>query len=188
MTRTSTIPNPSAVPYVTETDGVLASSETEASGATLSSQISRQLRIDTPGTKHAASAVSRLTYDRLEDDAGVLHFLHLSVLLVDDMSDELEDTVDSAAVWNHLSVPEKAAISAGAIQGSENLLVRFHSYEFTRLQVERPLRSWLAFMYRTYIPRKLAASPQPMELVVEPPHRAPQSDASMAEVVVHRID
>src|SRR5712664_3483897 len=68
------------------------------------------VRIDAPGTEQPAFAVTGLAYHRIQNDAGALHLLHLSRLLIYDLGDALKDLVGSAAVGCQFRIPPHATV------------------------------------------------------------------------------
>jgi hypothetical protein len=81
------------------------------------------VRIDASGAEHATLAISGLTHDRLQYDAGALHLLHLSCFFVNNFGDTLKDSIRLSAVGDQFGIPSHTPILTSGIQRPENLFV-----------------------------------------------------------------
>jgi len=60
--------------------------------------------IDASRAEQTAIRCTGLANDRIQDDAGALHLLHLSRFLVDDFGHAFQNLIRPPAVWNQFSV------------------------------------------------------------------------------------
>ena len=72
--------------------------------------------INAPGTEHATPTVPSVAYNCIQDDARILHVLHLTGLLINDMSYALEYSVGATAIGHHFGIPVHTAVLTGLIQ------------------------------------------------------------------------
>src|ERR1700730_18062437 len=93
------------------------------------------IRVDAARTEVTTFAVLRLAGYAFEDDRLRLEAQHLAGLFVDDLLHQAALTIRAAAVGDHLSMPQHAAVAVLAINGVQNRLKALHANPLSRLQL-----------------------------------------------------
>src|SRR5437762_12798142 len=102
------------------------------------------IRVDRARAEHALVTETSAAHRALENQTGVGHPDHPAGLLVDDVIDSAQHAERLAAVRHHLDVEREATITRALVQRSHDLIVRAHSYELARLQIQLCGRSLVA--------------------------------------------
>src|SRR4051812_11340822 len=106
-------------------------------------------RVDTPGAEHAAATIAALADYRIQDDSRILHLLHLTGFLVDELVNAFQNLVCSTAIWYKFRIPSHTAILIVRVQCRENFSVRLDTNGLAGLQVKRYKWSAITLRYST---------------------------------------
>src|SRR5262249_12697278 len=98
-------------------------------------------------------------------------------LLVDESVHPVPNAERSATIRHHLPVKAHPAILVVFVDSEQDFVIRLDAYKFSRLEVERVQRAWLAHRKFSPMPGVGEASPEGLESIVEPAGGAAESAA-----------